>query len=376
MPEGEADIRTAIYSPAALFSDVISLAASELLSEDLDPRKMAGIISSAYSKEPHSDSLGADILVLDLSQGPTGSAADYSAAFTAAFLDAQLDSGSGLVVAAARGREASALAAAFSRIGSGQPLVLLLPKGDRLHVPSALVSGLAGRVLVLEVEGGLAEARALERLVAGHLVGGRICVPVGSSTPSRLVGRSLLLIGLFSLARAGISGDLIVAAPPGDLLGLVTGLWAWSWGLPVSAFLLPRLPGEPSSALLLDLLSAYGDSEEASGAEFLERFDADYPLGSLVLSAPTGRESTRERLCLANGLVLDDASSQAAAAALAALATGLTGHARIVVPRFAHPFWDGAAAERELAGAEKGIEAAASVSADVEDFSAALGLLR
>jgi hypothetical protein len=377
MPEGGADIRSAVYSPAAGFLDAVSIAASELLSADIDPPRMAVIMASSFGREPLLHRLGDDILVPDLCLGPTGSAFDYSAGFTASFLSGFLDPAADLVVAAATGREASALAAAFAapKAAPALPLVLLLPQGERLRLPDAVLSAPGSPVIVLEVRGGIKEARALERAAASGSLGGRRCVAAGPATPSRLIGRSLLLTGLFSLARAGFSGDLIVAAPPRDLVALVTGLWAWSWGLPVSAFLLPRRPGEPSAALLLDLLAGCGDSEAASGAEFLECFDRDYALGSLVMRAPIAGGEEAGAPLFEDGFLLDQASTEAVRAAKAALETGIQGHARIIAPRFADPFWDGGAVPPGLSGAERGRPPLASTSPDLASLSAVVAAL-
>lgn len=375
MPADDADIRSSVYAPADSFADVIALSASELLSSELDPRQIAMIVRHAYFPEPTVHHLDDDIFILDLTQGPGASAADYGAAFTAAFMERAFDPVEKVVLAAASGREASALALAFSALGKdnahGLRLVLLCPEGESVQLPVG--TGCAS-VVMLGVKGGISAARALERRASGESLLGRGVIPGGSATPVRLLGRSLLLIGLFSLARRGLSGDLIVAAPSSDLLGLVTGLWAWSWGLPVSAFLLPRRPGEPSSALLIDLLSGFAATDGSSGAEFLERFDAEYPLGSLVLRAPTASGPDMARV-LADGFVLDAAAAQAATAAREALSAGLAGHARIAVPCFAHPFWEGAPAPLRFGPGFQAEALMATIEPNLAALEASLGRL-
>jgi hypothetical protein len=350
-PESGADLRSAIYSPVAGFTDLVTLAASELLSESLDPRHAAQIVQGAFSREPLSQALGEDILVLDLASGPTGSSADYGAAFSAGLLALDRDPQSELVLASAQVRDAAALASAFSASPSGLPLVLLCGEGEGEKARSAISEG-GSPVLVFEVEGGRTAASALERNLAGKSLAGKKVVAAGAATPARLLGRSLLFIGLFSLARRGLSGDLIVAAPPSDPLGLVTGLWAWSWGLPVSAFLLPSpsTDGAPPT-----------EPDEIAGGEFLERFDRDYPLGSLVLKVPLA-EGLSPLESLPDGSRLDLASSLAAQAARSALLAGLAGHGTIVVPRFAEEGWTGPRASRSGPAASATAKAAAGLA--------------
>ncbi|MBL8966491.1 MAG: hypothetical protein JNG85_05725, partial [Spirochaetaceae bacterium] len=157
--------------------------------------------------------------------------------------------------------------------------------------------------------------------------------------------------------RSGVSGDLIVAAPPSDGFGLATGLWDWSWGLPVSAFVSARL----SQTARAGGFAAFGGAGElagfgfdAEGEELLGRFARDYPLGSLVVLADADPETAaRESAALleAGGPALDRGSSFALAASRRALEAGYSGHARIVVPRFADPAWDGEGAGAPSAGA-------------------------
>lgn len=338
--EGAADLRSAIYAPLTGFPDVVALAAAELLPDVLDPRLIADIAFSAYGREPGLHPVDHDLLVLDMASGVTGSSVDYAASFEAGLLGRMFSPGNDLVVAAASHREAAALGAAFATSGSGLPIVILCPEGGAGTVPENSAGEHPSPVLIIEVKGGLKAAAALERSVAGSNFAGRHVVAGGAASLARLVGRSLLLIGLFSLARRGLSGDLVVAAPPGDLLGLVTGLWSWSWGLPVSAFLVPAFPDSANPAIdfpssLHDGTAALEDPDRLAGAELLQSFGRDRPLGSLVLRMPLPA-GTRASPSI-DGLSLDEGSGLALEAARAALAAGLAGHGTIVVPRFAGP---------------------------------------
>jgi len=334
--EGSTNLRSAVYAPLAGFAEVVALAASELLPEILDPRHLVDIVLESYEPEPPLHRLDKDILVLDMASGASASSSDYAAAFEARLLGRLAESGREIVLAAASTRDAAALGAAFSAKGMDLPLVLLCPEGQggRLAASLSVVHG--SQVHVVEVEGGLAAAAGLERRLAGRSLAGRHVLAGGAASPARLLGRSLLLIGLFSLARRGLSGDLIVAAPPSDLLGLVTGLWAWSWGLPVSAFLLPDLDDvhhEEGIPCGFPGAKNPDDPDSLAGVELLRSFERERPLGSLVLRMPLSSGTSRENLV--DGLELDEGSGLALEAARAALAAGLAGHGTIVVPRFA-----------------------------------------
>jgi hypothetical protein len=335
-PEGGVDIGSAVYAPEAEFADVVALAAAELFPDVLNPFGAGDMASRVYRPTPRVHRFGDDILVPDLASGPSGSSADYAAAFAAAIVGMAAGGSAGLALAAASARDANALAAAFSASTNDLPLALLLPeKTDEafLFLPGeADPSPIGGSpVHLIEVRGDQNAAARLERIMQGRRIAGRKVWPVGAAAPARLVGRSLLLIGLFSLVRSGISGDLIVAAPPDDPLGLVTGLWAWSWGLPISTFLL-----SPEAWPSGEKAGTTKSPELAAGAELLACFDREHPLGSLLFREPCLPVDSAY-LVLPDGLRLDDDSASLAAAARRALAGGLSGHSTFVVPRFSDP---------------------------------------
>ncbi len=362
VPEAGTDLRSTVYAPAAEFRDFISLAAAEILPELLDPFSAADLAQDVYGRIPARHALGEDILVFDLAAGPSGSAADYGAAFAASCLKNIPGSSKSLVVASAGGRDASALVAAFRASESLPPLLILCPEGRAAKVPARLLEG-QDRIRIVEVKGGLSAAQGLEKAAAARAsLGAWPLLPLGASTPPRLLGRSLLLVGLFSLARKDLAGDLIVAAPPGDLLGLVTGLWTWSWGLPVSAFLLPRLQGEPVK--IADILASAPPPGAESGLEFLAAFDRDFPLGSLVLTATLASAEEGESV-LKDGLVLDANSTFAVRAARHSLEAGLEGHSVVLVPRSNDPAWD-------ISGPRGGLPPAALIEPQLEALEALL----
>ena len=365
VPEAGTDLRSTVYAPTADFMDFVSLAAAELLPEILDPFSAADLAQAVYGRVPGRHSLGQDILVFDLASGPSASAADYGAAFAAACLKNIPASPTTIVLASGGARDASALAAAFREEVDAPPLLLLCAEGRAAKVPAHLLRG-QDKIRIVEVRGGLSAAQGLERAIAAKgSLGGRNIIPLGASTPPRLLGRSLLLVGLFSLARKSLAGDLIVAAFPGDLLGLVTGLWTWSWGLPVSAFLLPRLPGE--AVRIDEILRSPPPSGAESGLEFLAAFDRDFPLGSLVLSATLATAEQGEEV-LKDGLVLDYGSTLAVRAARHSLEAGLSGHSVVLVPRSSDPAWD-------ISGSRGGLPPSALIDPEVPALEALLSRL-
>lgn len=340
IPVDDADLRPAVYGPDLGFADLAALAVSALLPAEADPRlaaALAGAFDLPAADAPRLFPFHDDILVIDLAGAPGLTASWYCAAFAAALLAwavrGETGKGPGVeAVAAASGRDAAGLAEAFGR--PGIPLCLFVPQGFPLReIRPSLLARAGGSVRLFQMEGDMDGAIALERALSGMECRGRRLVPVGAGSPGRLLGRVILLVALFSLARRGASGELLVAARPGDRFGLLSGLWAWRWGLPVTAYISARLPPVSSA------LSTPGDAAE----ELLAEFFRSTPLRSLVLEETPSLDEAllaARELAAAGGPLLDQDSAFALAAAERALVSGLRGQARLVVPRFSQASWD------------------------------------
>jgi threonine synthase len=368
VPADEADLRPAIYGPELGLRDAAASAISALLPGEADPR-LAELLSAAFElpadSVPLLHAFGEDLLLIDLARAPGGSATWFSAAFAAALLSWAArparrggPGGNPCYVAAAAGSEAAALAEAFGR--AGLPLFLILPRGEAARgIRPALLARGGGSVRMLELDGDLAAASALERSLAGAELSGRQVIAAGAGSPGRLLGRVVLLVSLFSLAHRGASGDLLLALPPGEGFGLLTGLWAWRWGLPVTAFIsCPARPG----------------TESSQAPALLAEFFRDTPLRSLVLEEDPSLEeasSAARELLAAGGPLLDRDSAFALAAGRKALAAGLKGHARIVSPRIADPAWN-PILENPRGAEPPGLPADARIGAEPGAFAACL----
>jgi hypothetical protein len=329
-PAGEADLRSAIYSPEASYAQAAASAVAALFPEELDPLMADRLASRAFAVAPERFERGEDILVADYASGPSGSAAGAEAAFLAGILaGVARRGGPRLLLADGTGSEGAALSEAIAGIHDLR-LALLYPEG---HTASGVMSQRlvreGGQVSLVAVRGDRAAVDRLIREAAGRSVAGWGLTAAGPANPARFAARIVVLASTFSILRKGASGDLLMGIEAGDGLGFAACLWAWRLGLPIKGIVLSI--GE-KGVLGLD----------PAGRALVDRFDADRPgvIRSLTLLQPVDAASallSRSVLEAEGGPVLDLASAMTLVAAERALDAGLRGHARVVVPRGSDP---------------------------------------
>ena len=169
----------------------------------------------------------------------------------------------------------------------------------------------------------------------------------------------LYYMAAFAALKARTPGDFILAIPGGNLGNLISGLYAWKWGLPVSGFVLADSGSANPDGMLVDYL--LGGS--ASRGE--RRFDEDDPenrerigalaagapevLRSMVSSVPVSKEkaaSAARKAYVNSGIFLDPGAAAAYAAVRELVdAEGLSGAVRVALPGLQHPARSAAAVE-------------------------------
>jgi hypothetical protein len=332
-PMGDADLRPAVYAPEAAYPEAASSVIAALFPEDLDPLMAGRLSSRAFPRAPAGFDRDEDILVADYAAGPSASSADPEAAFLAGILGSVARrSGPLLLLADGSGCEGAALSEAIAGMHDLR-LALLYPEGQAARgIKGQRLAREGGQVSLVSVRGDRAAVDRLIRSAAGSSLAGMSATAAGPANPARFASRLVLLAATFAGLRKGTAGDLFMGVRAGDGLGLAACLWAWRLGLPISGIVLAV--GE-KGVLGLD----------PWGRLLVERFDADRPgvIRSLALLEPVDRDAAlaaRASLEAEGGPSLDLASAMTLVAAERALAAGLRGHARIVVPRGADPAWD------------------------------------
>jgi len=336
-PFGEGDIRSAVYAPEASFSETAASLLAAMFTEDLDPVSSERIAERAFPHMPAIYHADEEIPLVDLAAGPTGSSADYGAALLVELLGLRPRTERPILIVAPEGPWGAAIVEAASDRSSLSVLLLCGEEGARGVKPHRLLRE-GGRTLLLGLRG--SDLRRLEflRSLSGRRLADFDLVVSGPGNPVELSVRIMVQAATFSELHHGSSGEIFAALPLESSLSLASGLWAWRLGLPLTGLLVPTLDGPESGA--------QAETGESGAFELLiERFIQERSglLGSLLRYQPVSevealaaRESFRE----AGGPPLDRVTSFALAAAKKSLAPRLRGHSRIVVHRYAHPFWD------------------------------------
>jgi hypothetical protein len=332
-PLGDADLRQAVYAPESEFADAASSAIAALFPEDVDPLMSDRLANRAFSLSPACYERGEGILVADYAEGPSASAFDYEAAFLAGILaPVARHAGPLILLADGSGSEGAALSEAVAGIHDLR-LALLYPEGRSAGgIKAQRLAREGGQVSLVAVRGDRAAVDRLIREAAGESLAGMGATAAGPANPARFAARIVALAATFAILRKGTAGDLFMGIRGGDGLGLAACLWAWRFGLPLTGIVL-----SVSEMGVLGL--------EPSGRSLVKRFDADRPgvIRSLALLQGVDREAalaSRAALAAEGGPSLDMASAMTLVAAERALGAGLSGHARIVVPKGADPAWD------------------------------------
>jgi hypothetical protein len=362
-PTSDADLRPAIYAPESSFTEAAASAIAALFPEDVDPLMADRLAARAFPLAPACFERGDDILVADYAAGPSGSEADFEAAFLAGVL-AQVARRKGplLLLADGSGPEGAALSEAIAGLHD-LSLALLYPEGRAargLRGPRLAREG--GQTSLVAIRGDRSAVDRMIREASGAQLSGMSVVAAGPANPARIAARIVCLASSFSSLRRGASGDLFLGVRGGEGFALAAYLWAWKIGIPITGIV---LPSDEKGMLGLD----------PAGHRLVERFDAEYPgvMRSLVLLHPADRDAAiryRQTLLASGGPRLDLASAATLASAELALDAGLRGQARIVVPRGALPSWDELSSE--LGAALRDARVDAEIGPSLEELGRAL----
>jgi len=363
-PVGDADLRTLSLSldAATPWPDVAALTASALFSGDLDPDAAERAAGALRGFPPATIDLDGDVSLVDLCGGPSYGFKDYGMGFLAALAGDLLSrrGARGSVLLATSGDTGAAAAEAFAD-SDRFDVVLLYPRGPVHGVLPERRRKAGGNVSAIAVDGSLAACKALVRSAyADRPLAARLgLVPATSANVGRLVPQVLYYMAAFAALKARTPGDFILAVPGGNLGNLISGLYAWKWGLPVSGFVLADSGSASPDGMLVDYLLG------GSAARGERRFDEDDPenrerigalaagapevLRSMVSSVPVSKEkaAAAARRAHADAGIFLDPGAAAAYAAVRELvdAEGLSGAVRVALPGLQHPARSAAAVE-------------------------------
>jgi threonine synthase len=271
VPESPPDLRRFMLhmDEETGFSEMLSSLISVLFEGELDPAAAARIASSVAGFRPElirldpADSVrgagasggtssvsgtsagkppsAADRLsVLNLYNGPTGTFLDFAITFLAALLEELLSAQSEqiMVVSAVRGTGISVARAFLGRRGiitallypENFPILGIDPKDCINH---------GGNIIPIQVEGTVDDCQDLViALINDRPFAERHNITSANAVnPGRLLPQVFYFLYGFIRLKKSLTGELLFSLPTGNLGSLITGLYAWKFGMPVNGFI-------------------------------------------------------------------------------------------------------------------------------------------
>jgi threonine synthase len=301
VPALDPDLRGLTFGLGKGFSyrEIASLAASALFDGDLDPVESGRIADSACSFSPLIKSLDDSVSLVDLSTGPSGSFKDFGMSFLSALLAHLPDRGERTVLLATTGDTGAAAAEAF-KSSEKVRLVLLYPDGPVRGIRPELLARNGGFVEAVRVPDTLDSCRHLVRAAFERYGAELGLVPATSANVARLMAQVFYYLYAFIALRDRNPGDFLVAIPSGNLGNLISGLYAWRWGVPITGFILTGTPGVESSDALMRYLfeplpedgTAPYDADDPENRERIRALAAGSPDVLRTLFFPVVMEET------------------------------------------------------------------------------------
>ncbi|MFW5786200.1 MAG: threonine synthase [bacterium] len=356
-PVGEFSLRQALldWSGTTSFQELAVETAKLVLSEDFSPEEIEELVGEAFPFAPKLQELTPNLYVLELFHGPSCAFKDFGASFLANVMERRLGHTGerAVILTATSGDTGSAVAEAFYGKQNVE-VVILYPSGRVSPLQEMQLTGRGGNVHALEVEGSFDDCqRLVKEAFQDQEV--RATLPVTSANSinvGRLLPQTFYYLYGFTRIKERRPAKLFYTVPSGNFGNLTAGVFAWSWGLPVTGFVaatnvndtVPRylLSGEYEPRSSVQTLSNAMDVGDPSN---FERLQALFPSGWNAMRALMHGESVTDEDTLAairrwhdrTGVFLDPHTATGIVAAERIGATSFADLAVNIVLGTAHP---------------------------------------
>jgi len=229
------------------YPELVATVAPALLQGELNPFSAARVAESSFDFEPELTQLDDNFSILNLYNGPTGTFKDFGAAFHAALLEELLKNNSGaIILSAVRGDSGACLGRAFYG-RRGLTTVMLFPSGPIRGIDPAFFAHNGGNIIPIQIRGTFDDCQRLVRqTINDRSFAERYCITSANSiNPGRLMPQTFYYLYAFVKIKKRLSGDLFFSVPSGNFGNLISGLYAWKFGLPVNGFIAAMNANDP-----------------------------------------------------------------------------------------------------------------------------------
>jgi threonine synthase len=220
------------------YSEMVAAVAPLLLQGDLSHLSAARVAESAFDFEPELRQLDENFSILNLYNGPSGTFKDFGVAFLAAMMEELLKDNQVMLLSAARGDSGISLARAFQG-RRGITSVMLYPTGPIRGLDKAAFVPYGGNIIPIQLKGTLDDCQRLIReTINDRPFAERYRISSANAiNPGRLLPQAFYFLYAFIKVKKHLSGDLFFSVPCGNFGNLISGLYAWKFGLPVNGFI-------------------------------------------------------------------------------------------------------------------------------------------
>ena len=222
------------------YHELVAAVTPSLLQGELNPFSAARVAESAFDFEPELKQLDEHFSLLNLYNGPTGNYKDFGIGFLAAVLEELLKNNSRtMILSTARGNSGISLGRAFQG-RRGLTSVMLYPSSGPIRgLDSGSFVSNGGNLIPIQIKGTLDDCQRLrsEIIKDQSFVQRYNITSANAINLGRLLPQAFYYLYAFVKLKKRLSGDLVFSVPSGNFGNLISGLYAWKFGLPASGFI-------------------------------------------------------------------------------------------------------------------------------------------
>ena len=305
-PVGEFSLKQAIldWSGQTSFQELAVRAADIVLGEDFSREEIEELVVEAFPFSPRLRELTSNLFVLELFHGPSCAFKDFGASFLANVMERRLAHRNehSIILTATSGDTGSAVAEAFYG-KQNVDVVILYPSGRVSPLQEMQLTGRGGNVHALEVHGSFDDCqRLVKEAFRDNEV--RSALPVTSANSinvGRLLPQAFYYLYGFTQIKERHPAKLFYTVPSGNFGNLTAGVFAWSWGLPVTSFVAATNANDTVPRYLLSgsyeprpSVRTLSNAMDVGDPSNFERLDALFPTGWKAMSALIRGESVTD----------------------------------------------------------------------------------
>jgi len=223
----------------ATFPELVAAVSPPLLQGELNPFSAARVAESAFDFEPELKQLDENVSILNLYNGPTGNCKDFGIGFLAAALEEFLKNRrEAMVLSAVRTDSGAILGRAFQG-RRGLTNVMLYPMGAIRGLDSDSFVSNGGNIIPIQIRGSLDDCQRLRNEILSDDVFSRqySITSANAINLGRLLPQAFYYLYAFVKLRKRVSDGLVFSVPSGNFGNLMSGLYAWKFGLPAGGFI-------------------------------------------------------------------------------------------------------------------------------------------